>query len=74
MLRTKEEGTHMPLAKEPQGSVKGKNKPREMWDRERSREKGEGYLNKWCKLWFNQKDLADYLQIGERIFMDSSKQ
>jgi hypothetical protein len=26
---TDEEGTHIPLTKEPQGSVKGKNKPRE---------------------------------------------
>jgi hypothetical protein len=39
------------MDKEPQGSVKGKNKPREVWDRERSQEKGElcgnseGYLN-----------------------------
>jgi hypothetical protein len=50
-LDIKEEGTHIPVAKEPQGSVKGTNKPREVGDRKRSQEKGElpenseGYQN-----------------------------
>jgi hypothetical protein len=36
-----EEGTHIPLTKEPQGSVKGKIKPREERGTEESQENGE---------------------------------
>lgn len=36
-----EEGTHIPVTKEPQGSVTRKNKPREVEHRKRSQEKGE---------------------------------